>query len=254
MTATEVIKFVAPIATAMLPPNSTPLEKALLSVELAALAETDATVIAAIWNPQKCPTILLPFLAWSLSVDVWDHDWPETTKRNVIAASPNVHRFKGTRFAVDEAVEAMGFRTRLNEWWLQQPVGRRGTFEVILSVTEHFGHPGEPILTPQAYNNGVAGIMAAKPKSRVVDIKLAAGFTAKLGAANVVDPKTVSHHTAIARPQTAQRSVIGVASAADPKTLSRRTVLAKPITSNRTIIGLATAFRPVTVSRLSFVA
>lgn len=70
-----------------------------------------------IWSPDKCPPELLPWLAHAFSVDAWDPEWPEATKREVIRQSVAVHRVKGTRGALVRALEAAGFRIDLVEGW-----------------------------------------------------------------------------------------------------------------------------------------
>lgn len=56
----------------------------------------DVDIIRRFKNPATCPEHLLPFLAFELSVDVWDDDWPVEKKRSVIASSIADHRVKGT--------------------------------------------------------------------------------------------------------------------------------------------------------------
>jgi phage tail P2-like protein len=56
---------------------------------------------------------LLPYLAWALSVDRWDKDWPAERKIAAIQKSYWLHRRKGTRAAVRRVVEDMGFQRRL---------------------------------------------------------------------------------------------------------------------------------------------
>lgn len=96
-------------AVSLLPPNATLLERA---VEAACAPLGDIPVpISTIWNPDTCPAALLPWLAWALSVDTWDSNWSEGTKRAVIAASYDVHRHKGSVWSVKEAIRAAGFET-----------------------------------------------------------------------------------------------------------------------------------------------
>ncbi len=158
----DIMAAVAPLAETILPKNATPMEKALLSVELATLAETDALVIATIWSPYKCPAVLLPWLAWALSVDVWNSNWPEQRKRDVIAASPMVHRLKGTRWAVERVLEAMGFDANITEWWESEPVARHGTFHLELLYKD-----GAQEFSLDEVNRGLQAVVATKPKSRV---------------------------------------------------------------------------------------
>lgn len=65
-----------------------------------------ADVLRSLTNVWACPAEWLFLLAWSNSVDVWDEDWPEAVKRSVIDASWEVHRFKGTRFAIRTGLAA----------------------------------------------------------------------------------------------------------------------------------------------------
>ncbi len=88
----------------LLPPASSALEHAI-AVACAPMAELDVD-IATLWNPWKCPAPLLPWLAWQLSVDTWDSGWSELAKREVIAASIEVHRRKGSVASVKRAIEA----------------------------------------------------------------------------------------------------------------------------------------------------
>lgn len=90
----------------VLPAHSSRLERAL---ERASLWSAESAVFADIWNPDTCPVDLLPWLAWSLSVDDWNADWPESTKRAVIKASFGVHRIKGTRKSLQDVLTAAGF-------------------------------------------------------------------------------------------------------------------------------------------------
>ncbi|EKQ5242665.1 phage tail protein I [Escherichia coli] len=56
-----------------------------------------------------CPANLLPWLAWSFSVDRWDDKWPEATKRAVIRDAYFIHCHKGTIGAIRRVVEPLGY-------------------------------------------------------------------------------------------------------------------------------------------------
>lgn len=114
---------------ALLPSNATTLERSVIEAVIKRIGDTPL-LFDRIWSPETCPVELLPFLAWATSVDVWDDQWPEAVKRAVIAASPQVHRKKGTVQAVKMALEALGFFTEVSEWWQEVPAARRGTFAV----------------------------------------------------------------------------------------------------------------------------
>lgn len=93
--------------------------------------------IGKLWNVDTCPEALLPWLAWSFSVEVWDHAWPVETKRAVIRKSILVHRWKGTRRSVEEALEAIGVSASIREWFEAGGVevtGAPGTFEIWIDM------------------------------------------------------------------------------------------------------------------------
>jgi phage tail P2-like protein len=95
------------MADHLLPPNATTTEIAL--AQTFARTEDLPTPARLMWNPDTCPLAFLPWLAWSLSVDEWDADWPEETKRAVIRESIGIHRQKGTLWAVRRALAAAGY-------------------------------------------------------------------------------------------------------------------------------------------------
>ncbi len=166
MTPAQAIEAVAPVAEAILPATSSRIERALLSAELARLATVDPRVIATIWDPATCPVELLPWLAQGVSVDVWSNGWDEDRKRQVIAASPMVHRLKGTLGAVRRALAAFDLETRIIEWW--EDGERRGTFRV-----EVVYRNGSPIFDIETQGYAIEAVDAAKPKSRVFTTRAA---------------------------------------------------------------------------------
>ncbi len=91
----------------VLPPNAQPIE---LDLEQLSARHSDfADPITRLWNPETCPANVLPWLAWAFSVDDWDANWPEETKRKAIAASVEIHQRKGTVRSVKDALAAAGF-------------------------------------------------------------------------------------------------------------------------------------------------
>lgn len=90
----------------LLPPNASRLERNLSEVS-ARIGEVKIP-ITDLWNPDTCPVELLPWLAWSLSVDWWDDEWPESVKREMVRSSIQIHRHKGTPWAVKKALEIVG--------------------------------------------------------------------------------------------------------------------------------------------------
>ncbi|MCW2078019.1 UNVERIFIED_ORG: hypothetical protein M2193_000194 [Bradyrhizobium japonicum] len=83
----------------ILAPNATEYERTLAS-QVDRLLELDIP-IRLLWNPWECPENLLPYLAWALSVDLWDSSWPITKRRSVVANAIRHHRLKGTLQGID---------------------------------------------------------------------------------------------------------------------------------------------------------
>jgi phage tail P2-like protein len=92
------------IATTLLPLNATDLEMAVAQTAARALP----VPVNLMWNPETCPAAYLPWLAWALSVDEWDGGWAEERKREVIAASVEIHRTQGTVWAMRRALQIAG--------------------------------------------------------------------------------------------------------------------------------------------------
>jgi len=95
----------------LLPPNATIQERAIsLSVN-----RLPTVPLKTLWTPATCPEAQLPWLAWALSVDEWDAAWPIETKREVIAASIEQHRKKGTVGALRRALQRLGYEVDIDE-------------------------------------------------------------------------------------------------------------------------------------------
>lgn len=116
----------------LLPVGSSQLEVA--AAEACARLQQLPVPLRTLWNPQTCPLPLLPYLAWAWSVDRWDQEWPEETKRAVVAASQFIHRRKGTISAIRRVVEPLGYVINVHEWW--QTSEPPGTFRLDIGVLE----------------------------------------------------------------------------------------------------------------------
>ncbi|MEM7269511.1 MAG: phage tail protein I [Pseudomonadota bacterium] len=95
------------MSRALLPTTSTEMEGAAADAFAAHLSF--GVPIRDLWSPERCPAAFLPHLAWTLSVDTWRADWPESVKRTAIAESLAIHRIKGTPAAIRRALAALGF-------------------------------------------------------------------------------------------------------------------------------------------------
>ena len=93
---------------------------------------------------------LLPWLAWTLSVDEWQSDWDEVTKRMVIAESIAIHLSKGSVASVKRILEIVGFpAAALIEWWQTPPPG----YEDVHSTEPHtFSIGFDPLCNPVPFD------------------------------------------------------------------------------------------------------
>lgn len=99
----------------LLPTGSTALEKAL---EQVAFALTDLpTPIRDVWSPATCPIALLPWLAWGLSIDLWDSNWSEAQKRAAVADAIAFQRRKGTPASLRVVLDRFDPLIGLVEWF-----------------------------------------------------------------------------------------------------------------------------------------
>lgn len=116
----------------LLPPGSSPLERRAAE---ACAAVSDLNVpLRDLWNPDKCPIVFLPYLAWAFSVDRWDEKWPAAEKRKAVKDAFYIHRQKGTVAAVRYVIEALGYTVSIQEWW--EVADPKGTFRLAIDVNE----------------------------------------------------------------------------------------------------------------------
>lgn len=94
--------------TLLLPENATDAERAFEAVA-AARIEAIAAPARLMWDPWRCPSDFLPWLAWALSVDDWDNAWSDAQKREMVAGSIEVHRHKGTLGGMRRALRLAGY-------------------------------------------------------------------------------------------------------------------------------------------------
>lgn len=140
----------------ILPPGSTPLEKALEQVAAGLL---DLPVpIRDVRSADKCPINLLPWEAWGRSLDNWSSDWSEAIKRERVRKAIPIARQKGTASSVRAVVASFGGSVAIREWWQMTPKGVPHTFSLILNLDQD-GAPATAAFVDQV----VAEVRRAKP-------------------------------------------------------------------------------------------
>ena len=90
----------------LLPPNHTQFEEAfdLTGARIDELAVDVPKLV----RPWEIPSSHLSWLAWGLSVDLWEPEWSEERYRTLTARSLPMHARKGTQASIDEHIRIMG--------------------------------------------------------------------------------------------------------------------------------------------------
>ncbi|MHA1540019.1 MAG: phage tail protein I [Alphaproteobacteria bacterium] len=113
-------------------PNASQLQRDLERIFAKRIAALGAPN-RAVTDPDQCPAHVLPWLAWEMSVDVWNEDWAEEIRREVIKASLHVHKRKGTIGSLKRALSALNLNLRVEEWFSYG--GDPYTFRVFIEVS-----------------------------------------------------------------------------------------------------------------------
>ena len=147
----------------LLPPTATDLAKVLDTLE-ERLFSLPVQMITK--DPMTVDVGLLDHLAWELSVDAWDSNWTEAIKRQVVAVSAEVHRHKGTPFAIRKAMSAFGVDIELVEWFEPGGSGVPGTFIARAYVTSPLDGSTDLIVTDPVVSAMQAILNSVSPVSR----------------------------------------------------------------------------------------
>ncbi|WP_320179663.1 phage tail protein I [Roseovarius pacificus] len=116
----------------LLPHNATPQESAIDDA-VSRIGDIGPGV-REVWSPERCPSNLLPWLAWAFSVDQWEPDWTDDQKRATIRAAIDVQRTKGTIGAVKVGLAALNIQARVLEWHRQQTPGAEYTYKLLVDA------------------------------------------------------------------------------------------------------------------------
>lgn len=166
----------------LLPPNASPLERKLEQATLR--LGTMAVPLRELWNPDTCPANLLPWLAWTLSLDNWQPYWPDAVKRERIRQAVAIQRRKGTAHSVRAVVASFGGALTLREWWQTNPRGTPHTFEVVLTL-------GAGVPNTADYQRDIIGeIERTKPVRAHFTFTLGLAATGGLGLQGAARPIT----------------------------------------------------------------
>ncbi|WP_299144140.1 phage tail protein I [uncultured Tateyamaria sp.] len=180
----------------ILPSSSTPQVRAVETV----MAEPKAGLqqpLAHLWNVDTCPVDLLPWMAWAFSIDLWEHNWPEETQRQVVRNAISIHRRKGTKGAVEDALSDLGFWAEVIEWF--QAGGDPHTFSVDAYADDlvDFGWP----VTPEQIDALRRHIDYVKPVRSHYTVRVGERFKAWMHARGGLRDRSVDQMTQEAKPR-----------------------------------------------------
>lgn len=204
----------------LLPPNTPALVHAFDGIS-AERIDAIPLPLRDLWNPWVCPIELLPWLAWALSVDEWEENWPEQVKRQVVAKSIQVHLHKGTYGAVEDAIAVLGIRVDLSEWFDQSPPGQRGTMQLTAWVNQNL--TGEDaVMTPELYEQLKRAVDAVKRCGIHYDFRVGAAYENRIGMASAIGGSQVAQRSvnAIQAPLSSLTSM-GLAATASSLSVAR---------------------------------
>ncbi len=168
------------IGGTILPPNATALKRALDLLAATRLGDID-TPLRQLWSPADCPEDLLPWLAWSLSIDQWDANWPLAVRRARVANAIAVQRRKGTRGSVNDVVRAFGGNIAIREWFEETPPAPPHTFTLSIALSDGAG--GVP--SAEFVDAVIGEVTRAKPARSHFTFALATSARGRIGLRGV---------------------------------------------------------------------
>lgn len=166
----------------LLPPNASALERAVAAAEARILRMI--MLHALLKDPYRCPEKFLPWLAWELSLDTWDSDWPLHIKRQRIASAIDIQRHKGTAGSVRDVIESFGGSVVIREWWEIQPHGPPHSFELLLILS---GRPGVQA-SAKYVEDVIAEVNRTKPVRSYFTFTQGAEFEGQIGLVGAIRP------------------------------------------------------------------
>ena len=149
--AVSVVKrsdFVQP--SLLVPPLQRDLSLLALETVQARVSDVDVSPVVLV-DYDNVPASALPALAEQTNL-LGDAGWDfanfgpssELKKRSLLKIAVPLQGLRGTRYAIEQAMAAMGVSTKITEWWQESPRGKPYTFKVDLLLSD--GDAGQPII------------------------------------------------------------------------------------------------------------
>jgi phage tail P2-like protein len=176
------------MATPDLLPISASQQERALALSMARLSALPL-LIDTLWNSETCPESLLPWLAWSLSVDAWETNWPASQKREAIRHSVLQHLKKGTCGAVKQVLALLGGHLQLSEWFAHE--GAAHTFALSARIDTSMLAQDKCLFDATFYRGLHKHLETVKPLRSHYQLTLTADFTQGLALATTLRAHTM---------------------------------------------------------------
>lgn len=166
------------MSKSLLPINASQLLKDLESSSL------KATSLEAlnryVTNPDLAPDNILPWLAFSVSVDDWSDNWPKVIKREMIKNSISLHQIKGTKRAIQKALEIIGVAGEIALWWELNPRMTPHSFNITAYLNDNINEYADVIIGLDTQKKLINLIENVKPARSHFNFKLGARFESQI--------------------------------------------------------------------------
>jgi phage tail P2-like protein len=166
------------MSKSLLPINASQLLKDLESSSL------KATSLEAlnryVTNPDLAPNNILPWLAWAVSVDDWSDNWPKVIKREMIKNSISLHQIKGTKRAIQKALEIIGVAGEIALWWELNPRMTPHSFNITAYLNDNINEGADVIIGLDTQQKLINLIENVKPARSHFNFKLGARFESQI--------------------------------------------------------------------------
>lgn len=131
-------------------------------------------------NPDLAPDNILPWLAFSVSVDDWSDNWPKAIKREMIKNSISLHQIKGTKRAIQKALDIIGVAGEIVEWWELNPRMTPHSFNITAYLNDNINEGADVIIGLDTQQKLINIIENVKPARSHFNFKLGARFESQI--------------------------------------------------------------------------
>ena len=135
------------------------------------------------------PAAVLPDLVDQFAVqDMVSPDMDEGTVRRILKSAFKVHRYRGTRWAVEQSLTDLGLAATITEWFEAVPEAEPYTFTVTVRLNDNI-RDGDPLVTPRRIAQAETAVIRSKSKRSDFTIHVTADHSADTRTAATVLPR-----------------------------------------------------------------